>query len=225
MKLIVKICGLSSAETVDAALDAGADMIGLVFFPKSPRFIGLDQAAALAARARGRAETVALTVDMDDDGIAAIVMAVAPDWLQLHGRETPERVAEIGRRFGRRTMKAVHVSEAADLKAADAYRTVADRLLLDAKPPKDAVLPGGNGAPFDWTLLKGFDPGRPYLLSGGLDAANVAEALAISLAPGVDVSSGVETAPGQKSPDLIRAFIKAARGAARKPAEAERIAS
>jgi phosphoribosylanthranilate isomerase len=214
MNPIIKICGLSTEETLDAALDAGADMVGLVFFPKSPRFIGLDRAAAIAGRARGRAEVVALSVDMDDDAMAALVETVKPDWLQLHGRETPERVAALKARFGRKVMKAIHVSETSDLAAAAAYAAVADRLLLDAKPPKDAILPGGNGAPFDWTILRGFDPGVVWLLSGGLDPENVGEALRVSGAPGVDVSSGVETAPGKKSPDLIRAFIRAARGAA-----------
>jgi phosphoribosylanthranilate isomerase len=225
MDLTVKICGLSTEETLDAALDAGADMVGLVFFPKSPRFVGLDRAAGLAARARKRAEVVALSVDMDDAGMAALVEAVKPDWLQLHGKETPARVADLKARFGRRTMKALLVSDRADLAAADAYASVADRLLLDAKPPKDAVLPGGNGRPFDWTILAGFDPGIGWLLSGGLDPGNVAEALAVSGARGVDVSSGVETAPGRKSPDLIRAFIAAARKAAARPLRQERIAS
>jgi phosphoribosylanthranilate isomerase len=226
MDLIVKICGLSTEETLDAALDAGADMIGLVFFPKSPRFVGLDRAATLAARARKRAEVVALSVDMDDAGMAALVETVKPDWLQLHGRETPERVAALKQRFGLRTMKAILVSDPADLAAADAYASVADRLLLDAKPPKDAILPGGNGRPFDWTILKDFEPGVGWLLSGGLDVGNVGEALAVSGARGVDVSSGVEIAPGRKSPDLIRAFIAAARKAAATPLRRnERVAS
>jgi phosphoribosylanthranilate isomerase len=211
MDLIVKICGLSTEETLDAALDAGADMVGFVFFPPSPRFVGVDRAAALARRAQGQAEVVALTVDMDDAGLGEIVERVAPDWLQLHGRETPERVAAVKKRFGRKVMKAVGVRDASDLVTVGTYRTVADRLLLDAKPPEDAVLPGGNGAPFDWRLLKGFDAGLAYLLSGGLDPGNVVEALRVTRAPGVDVSSGVETSPGVKDPDLIRAFIAAAR--------------
>lgn len=224
MSLTVKICGLSTEETLDAALDAGADMIGLVFFPKSPRFLQPARAAVLASRARGRAEVVALVVDMDDAGLATVAETVRPDWIQMHGRETPERVAAIGKRHGVKTMKAIHVSDAADLAAADAYRGVADRLLLDAKPPKGAVLPGGNGAAFDWTILRGFAPGLPWMLSGGLDAANVGTALSVSRAPGVDVSSGVETAPGKKDPALIRTFILAARAAA--PARSqERIAS
>ena len=224
MDLIVKICGLSTEATLGAALDAGADMVGFVFFPKSPRFVSLDVAKALAAKARGRAEIAALVVDLDDAALAAIVEAVRPDWLQLHGREMPERVAAIKARFGIKTMKAVGVSAASDLAAAARYATVADRLLLDAKPPKGAVLPGGNGAPFDWRLLAGFRPAVPYLLSGGLSPANVGEALAITGAPGVDVSSGVETAPGTKDADLIRAFIRNARRAA-KARVPERVAS
>jgi phosphoribosylanthranilate isomerase len=223
MSLTVKICGLSTEETLDAALDAGADMIGLVFFPKSPRFLQPARAATLAARARGRAEVVALVVDMDDAGLDAVATAVRPDWIQMHGKETPERAAGIGKRHGVRVMKAIHVSEAADLATANAFRRAADRLLLDAKPPKGAVLPGGNGAAFDWTILRGFDPGLPWMLSGGLDPANVGEALRISRAPGVDVSSGVETAPGKKDAGLIRAFIGAARAA--EPSGRERIAS
>lgn len=218
MSLIVKICGLSTEETLDAALAAGADMVGLNFFPPSPRFIPLDTARRLAARARGRAEIVALCVGMDDADLSEIVAAVKPDWLQLHGKDSPERTAAV-RRFPAKVMKAVHIATAADLAAARAYADAADRLLLDATPPKGAVLPGGNGAPFDWTLLRGFRPAKPYLLSGGLTPGNVAEAIRISGAPGVDVSSGVETAPGRKDPDLIRAFIAAAR-AARMPERA-----
>jgi phosphoribosylanthranilate isomerase len=150
--------------------------------------------------------------------MAAMVETVRPDWLQLHGREPPERVAALNKRFGIKTMKAIHVGEAADLADAAPYAGVADRILLDAKPPAGAILPGGNGAVFDWTMLRGFDPGVTWLLSGGLDAGNVGEALRISAAPGVDVSSGVETAPGRKSPDLIRAFVAAARRAAMAPA-------
>ncbi len=223
--LIVKICGLSTEPTLDAALAAGADMVGLVFFPKSPRFVGLREAEALAERARGTAEVVALTVDMDDAGLAEIVQAVRPDWIQLHGKETPERVSAIRSRFGVRTMKAIHVSERADLALAQSYAGIADRLLLDAKPPKGALLPGGNGAPFDWTILGGYHAPLPYLLSGGLAIVNVAEALRISGAPGVDVSSGVETAPGRKDPNLIRAFIAAARTAAAVGALQQRVAS
>jgi phosphoribosylanthranilate isomerase len=214
MGLIVKICGLSSEETVDAALDAGADMIGLVLFPKSPRYVALARAADLAARARGRAEIVALTVDMDDGDIAKVAETLKPDWLQMHGSESVEAVAAARSSSGVRVMKALPVSMPADLERASRYAAVADRLLLDAKPPKGADRPGGHGRSFDWTLLRGFAAPRPYLLSGGLTPQNVEEAVRVSGAPGVDVSSGVETAPGNKDPDLIRAFIAAARRAA-----------
>ena len=223
MSLIVKICGLSTEETLDAALDAGADMIGINFFPPSPRFVSLDTGRRLAERARGRAEIVALSVDMDDAGLAEIVDALRPDWLQLHGKDSPERTAAVRARFPAKVMKAMHVAVAADLMRAADYAEAADRILLDATPPKGATRPGGLGKPFDWTILRGFRPAKPYLLSGGLTPRNVGEALRISGAPGVDVSSGVETSPGRKDPDLIRAFIAAARRAA--VAEPERAAS
>ena len=178
MTSTVKICGLATAATLEAALDAGADMVGLVFFAKSPRFVGLDHAHELAAQARERAKVVALTVDADDDLLAAIVRVVGPDMLQLHGRETPQRVAAIKQTHSLPTMKAVGVSEAADFARARDYENVADWLLIDAKPPKDAVLPGGNGRPFDWRLARGFAPKIPWLLSGGLDPNNVGEAIA-----------------------------------------------
>jgi phosphoribosylanthranilate isomerase len=212
MSVIVKICGLSTEETVDAALRAGADMIGFVFFPKSPRAVSLERAAALAERVRGRAEIVALTVDMDDAGLAAMIAAVKPDWIQLHGGESAARVAEVRARFGLKVMKALGVSGAEDVARVPAYAEVADRLLLDAKPPKGADRPGGNGVSFDWRLLGALDPGLSYMLSGGLDPDNVAGALALAQPPGIDVSSGVESAPGIKDPDRIRAFIAAIRG-------------
>ena len=211
--VLVKICGLSTAETLEAALEAGADMIGLNFFPKSPRAVSLEAGAALAARVRGRAEIVALTVDMDDAGIDAIVDAVRPDWLQLHGRETPARVAALQDRTGLGVLMAIGIHTADDLAAIPAYAAVADSLLLDAKAPVGALLPGGNGVPFDWSLLDGIDPALPYMLSGGLDPDTVAAALARTGARGVDVSSGVETAPGVKDAGRIRAFIAAVRGA------------
>jgi len=214
MKLIVKICGLTTEEALDAAIAAGADMVGFVFFPPSPRYLTLERATALAARARGRAEIVALTVDAPDRGLEDIVESVRPDWLQLHGNEAPDRVRALKKRFARRMIKAIGVREPGDLVVAGRYRAVADRLLLDAKPPKDATLPGGNGAVFDWTILEDFEPGLPFLLSGGLDPSNVGTAIRMARAPGVDVSSGVETAPGKKDPALIRAFIAAARRAA-----------
>jgi phosphoribosylanthranilate isomerase len=207
----IKICGLATAATLEAALDAGADMVGLVFFAKSPRFVGLDHAHELADQARDRAKIVALTVDAEDDLLAAIVRVVGPDMLQLHGRETPQRVAAIKRAFALPAMKAIGVSEAADFARAHDYESVADGLLIDAKPPKDAVLPGGNGRPFDWRLARGFAPKIPWLLSGGLDAENVGEAIARSGARGVDVSSGVERAPGVKDEKKIAAFAAAAR--------------
>jgi phosphoribosylanthranilate isomerase len=214
MSLIVKICGLSTPETIDAALRANADMIGLNFFPPSPRFVTPEQAAPLAERARGRAAVTVLTVDMDEEGIAEIVATVRPDWLQFHGHEPPEQVRELKRRFGLPAMKAIGIREASDLAQADAYRSVADGLLLDAKPPKGATRPGGNAVAFDWTILDGFDPGMPWMLSGGLDPGNVGEAVRVARPPGLDVSSGVESAPGIKDPALIAAFVAAARAAA-----------
>jgi phosphoribosylanthranilate isomerase len=213
-RAIIKICGLSTAPTLEAALEAGAEIVGFVFFDRSPRHLSLDQARALARLARGRAEIAALTVDASNETLGAIVEAVAPDHLQLHGREPPARLADLRRMFGSsRVIKAIGVSNADDLAAAAAYADVADRLLFDAKAPKDARLPGGNGVAFDWRLLAGLDLQRPYLLSGGLDAGNVAEAIAITGARGVDVSSGVERAPGIKDAAKIEAFVAAARAA------------
>jgi phosphoribosylanthranilate isomerase len=219
MTPIAKICGLSSATTLDAALAAGATMVGFVFFPKSPRNIGYEQARALGAQVRGRARIVALTVDADDDALARIVEWLSPDILQLHGRETPSRVTEIHQRFGRPTMKAIGVAAPADFAAAAPFDGVADFLLIDAKPAKNALLPGGNGLAFDWALARDFRPRTPWLLSGGLDPDNVAEAITLTGARGVDVSSGVESAPGVKDESKIRAFIAAARGAFQRAAE------
>ncbi|MBB3931243.1 phosphoribosylanthranilate isomerase [Kaistia hirudinis] len=212
MSVIVKICGLSTEDTLDAALDAGADMVAFNFFPKSPRFVTPARAAALAGRVRGRAEIVALTVDLDEAALAEIVETVRPDWLQLHGRETPEAVAAVQDCFGLGVLKALGISDAADVAAVAAFAGVADRLLLDAKAPKGAALPGGNGLSFDWSLLDGLDADLPYMLAGGLDPSNVGIALAETRAIGVDASSGVESAPGVKDPERIRAFIAAARG-------------
>ena len=212
MQPIVKICGLKTPETLAAALDAGADMVGFVFFPKSPRHIDLATAEVLGRQAQGKALKVALTVDADDAALAAIVAALNPDLLQLHGHESPERVAAIRARFGLPVMKAIGVAHADDLKDVQAFAAVADRLLFDAKPPKDAAHPGGNGLAFDWSLLTGLDLSIPSMVSGGLDPANVAEALRRTKAQGVDVSSGVETAPGQKDPAKITAFVRVAKG-------------
>ena len=213
MKPTVKICGLSTATTLDAALEAGADMVGFVFFPKSPRHIDWATARALGRQARGHATIVALSVDADDDTLKRIVDALSPDLMQLHGSETPERVKEIGELCARPTMKAIGVAARADLAQAGPYEGVADTLLIDAKPPRGAALPGGNGRPFDWSLTRDFHARGPWLLSGGLDPDTVAAAIALSQARGVDVSSGVESAPGVKDPARIRAFVAAARRA------------
>ena len=213
MSLIIKICGLKTPETLEAAIAAGADWVGFVFFAKSPRNVLLDEAKVLGQIVGSRAKKVALSVDADDTALADIEKALTPDLHQLHGHETPEHVAAIRARFGRPVIKAVGIAEAADLEAARAYETAADWLLLDAKPPKNAALPGGNGLPFDWQLLAGLDLQKPFMVSGGLDPSNVGEAIAISHPAGVDVSSGVEAAPGIKDPAKIRAFIEAARRA------------
>ena len=211
MSLIVKICGLSTRETLDVALQAGADMVGFVFFPASPRHIGLNIARDLGRQARGRALKVALTVDADDATLANIVEALQPDILQLHGKETVARLRDIKQIFGLPVMKAIAVETPADLAALPGYAAVADRILFDARAPKEATRPGGLGAVFDWHLLENLDLKRPFMVSGGLDAGNVAEAVRVSRAGGVDVSSGVEGAPGVKDPEMIRAFIRAAR--------------
>jgi phosphoribosylanthranilate isomerase len=211
MPLTVKICGLSTPQAVDVALESGADLVGFVFFAPSPRHLAFDAARALGSCVQGRAGKVALTVDADDEMLRAVVEALKPDLLQLHGKETPERVAAVRARFGLPVMKALPIAERRDLAPIRDYAKVADRLIFDARAPQDATRPGGLGQPFDWTLLKGIDPGIPFMLSGGLDAGNVAEALRITRAPGVDVSSGVERTPGEKDADKIRAFICAAR--------------
>jgi phosphoribosylanthranilate isomerase len=211
MPLLVKICGLKTPEALDTALEFGADLVGFVFFGPSPRHLGLPAARALGERVKGRAGKVALTVDADNETLGAIVKALKPDMLQLHGSEPPERVAAVRARFGVPVMKALPVAERRDLAPIGIYAKVADWLIFDARAPQDATRPGGLGQPFDWTLLKGIDASVPFMLSGGLDAGNVAEALRITRAPGVDVSSGVERAPGEKDPDKIRAFIRAAR--------------
>lgn len=216
MTLQIKICGLRETMALDAALESGADMVGFVFYPPSPRHVRPAQAAALAKRARGRAAIVALAVDASDGELADIVATLGPDLLQLHGAESPERVAAIRRRFGPPVMKAIRVADAADLAGVGAFVAVADRILFDAKPPASLseALPGGNGLAFDWRLLAGLDLTTDFMLSGGLDAGNVATALAITGAQAVDVSSGVESAPGVKDPEKIRAFVRAARQAA-----------
>lgn len=212
MSTRVKICGLSTPATLAAALEAGADWIGLVRFPRSPRHVDLAAARALSRQARGRAERVVLLVDADDAEVAAVIEAIDPDLIQLHGSESPERVAAIGRLTGRSVMKALGIAGPADLDRIPAYARVADRLLLDAKPAPGAALPGGNGRAFDWDLLAGADLPLGWMLSGGLDADTVAAALARTGATAVDISSGVESAPGVKDPARIAAFVAAARG-------------
>jgi phosphoribosylanthranilate isomerase len=219
MTLLVKICGLKTPEALDVALEAGADMVGFVFFAPSPRSVGFEAARALGARVRGRAQKVALSVDANNEQLAAMIEAIAPDMLQLHGKEPPERVAMVRGRFGLPVMKALPIAERTDLSPIRLYDKVADRLLFDARAPRGATRPGGLGKRFDWQLLENLKAVVPFMLSGGLDAGNVAEALRITRASGVDVSSGVEREPGEKDPAKIRAFIAAVRAADRVLAE------
>jgi phosphoribosylanthranilate isomerase len=216
--LLIKICGLSTRESLEAALDAGADMVGFVFHPKSPRNVSLDQAAALRAHVAERARVVALVVDAADAQLAAIRAVVQPDMFQFHGRETFERIREVRAILGLPVMKAIGVASAADLAPLSGYAGVADTLLLDAKPPADAAYPGGHGKTFDWQVLCSLPPSLPFMLSGGLTPENLGAAIrtvrgmGLALA-GVDVSSGVESAPGVKDTAKIRAFIASAREA------------
>jgi phosphoribosylanthranilate isomerase len=210
MAVLVKICGINSAEAADAAVRAGADFAGLVFHPKSPRHLALDAARALAERMRGRIHLVALVADADDATIAAVLHAVQPTYLQLHGRETPRRTGEIRARFGLPVIKAIAIAGPEDFAAVAEYEIAADVLLFDAKAP-EGIRPGGHGVPFDWQLIRGRSFSRPWLLAGGLSPSNVARAIAGAGAPGVDVSSGVEIAPGVKSAALIAEFVSAAR--------------
>jgi phosphoribosylanthranilate isomerase len=213
MPLDIKICGLSTPETVASALDGGASHVGFIFFPKSPRNVTPGEAGRLREAARGRASAVAVTVDADDAFLDAIVASMRPDMLQLHGHETPARLAEVKARHHLPVMKAMPVREASDLAALESYRGIADRFLFDARPPAGAELPGGNGVAFDWRILAGLDPALDYMLSGGLNAANIGDALKIARPPGIDVSSGVESAPGVKDTRLIEEFFRAVRTA------------
>jgi phosphoribosylanthranilate isomerase len=207
----VKICGLMTLEAVYAAVEAGADRVGFVFFGPSPRNLDTSVAAELMTHVPPHVTKVALTVDADEALLEDIVTNTSVDLLQLHGSETSRHVADLKVRFGLPVMKMISVSEAADLAAVAPYEGIADKLLFDAKPPKDATRPGGNALAFDWKILRGFDAPMPWMLAGGLDAENVAEAVRVSGAPEVDVSSGVEDAPGLKNGDKIRAFIRAAK--------------
>lgn len=215
MPLDIKICGLSTPETVNAALAGGASHVGFIFFEKSPRHVSPEQAGRLRQLALGKAKAVAVTVDAEDDALDTIVAAMAPDMLQLHGKETPERVAAVKARHGLPVMKALAIGEAADLARVTPYLGVADRMLLDAKPPKGSDLPGGNGVSFDWSLLSRLPEATDYLLSGGLDAGNVATALRLAEPPGLDISSGVERAPGVKDEGRIARFFAAVEAARR----------
>lgn len=214
---IVKICGLTTPDDVDAAVQAGARYLGFVFFAKSPRAVTTDSAAALALRVPPGVMRVGLFVNADDDFLASVLDHVALDMIQMHGTESPARVAAVKARFGLPVMKAVGVSSPQDLDALWDYGLVADQLLVDAKPPKEAALPGGNGVAFDWRLLVGRKWLKPWMLAGGLTPDNVAQAIRLTAAQAVDVSSGVERAPGVKDPALIRAFVAAASGAADVP--------
>jgi len=210
MTVAAKICGISTIAALDAALDGGAQYVGLVFFPRSPRNVTPDQAAALAARAPADVTVVGLLVDPDDATLAGIAAKSRIDLWQLHGRETPDRVSQIKRDTNKPVMKAISVAGADDVARADAYLGAADWLLFDAKPPPDlkGAMPGGNALAFDWQLLGGRTWPCPWMLSGGLDPDNVAQAVGISGAHAVDVSSGVESVPGVKDPDRIWAFLK-----------------
>ncbi|MGL4311131.1 MAG: phosphoribosylanthranilate isomerase [Paracoccaceae bacterium] len=210
----IKICGLTQAADVEAAVGAGAAYLGFVFFPKSPRNVLVPQAASLALTVPSGVAKVALTVDADDATLDAIVDIVPVDMLQLHGSESPDRVAEVRARYGLPVMKAVGIAGEADLPKLMDYSLVSDQILVDAKPPRGSALPGGNGLAFDWRLLVGRHWLRPWMLAGGLTPENVAEAIRLTGARQVDVSSGVESAPGVKDRDRITAFARAARGEA-----------
>lgn len=210
MKTRVKICGLTRPETVSAAVEAGAAYVGFVFFPKSPRHVDIEAARDLAVNVPMGVAKVALIVDADDAATDAILDRVPIDMLQLHGSETPERVADLRRRTGLPVMKAIGISEAADVEKIDRFSGVADQILVDAKPPAGGDLPGGNGLSFDWRLVANRRWAVPWMLAGGLTPENVAEAIALTGARQVDVSSGVERAPGVKDEALIRAFLKSA---------------
>jgi phosphoribosylanthranilate isomerase len=213
MSVRVKICGIKDEVALYAAVESRADLVGFVFYPPSPRYVALDAAAPLAEYVRGMAASVALLVDPDDALIDEIAAAVNPDMFQLHGSETPDRVREVRARTGKPVMKAIKIATTTDAEAALAYRDAADLILFDTKPAAGAMLPGGNGVPFDWRLLETVKQQVPFALSGGLTPENVAEAIRVTGARIVDVSSGVETRPGEKSPELIRRFLQAAKAA------------
>lgn len=210
--LIIKICGIKTHDLLDAAIDAGADMVGFMHFVRSPRHVTIEDLAGLISAARGRVESCVVLVNPDNSCVAEVA-ALGPDWIQLHGPETPHRVEAIRSEAGVEIMKALPIGSAEDVAQVEKFVDVADRILLDAKPPKGAERPGGHGASFDWNLLKALDPSIPFMLSGGLTPDNVAEAIKAVSPFGVDVSSGVERAPGEKDKRLIEAFIRNARAA------------
>jgi phosphoribosylanthranilate isomerase len=213
MAILVKICGINSVEAADAAVRAHADFVGLNFHPKSPRFVAPEQAQSLAARMRHRTKLVALVVDPTDEMLAGVVTVTRPDYIQLHGAETPARVAAIRSRFNLPVIKVLPIAEPADFASLVAYEESADMMLFDARPPSGADRTGGHGAAFDWQILRGRKFSRPWMLAGGLTPDNVARAIVVSEAPGVDTASGVESAPGRKDADKIAAFVTAARNA------------
>lgn len=211
--LIVKICGIKTLDLLDAAIEAGADMIGFMHFARSPRHVSIEDLATLISAARGRVESCVVLVNPDNSCVAEVA-ALGPDWIQLHGPESPARVAAIKAEAGVEIMKALPIGSADDVAKVKDFVDAADRILVDAKPPKGADRPGGLGESFDWTLLKALDPSIPFMLSGGLTPDNVADAIRSVRPMGIDVSSGVETAPGVKDKRLIEAFIRNARSVA-----------
>lgn len=210
---LIKICGLTTPETLEAAIEAGADLVGFVRYEKSPRHIDLAKGTRLSAKVKGRAKRVVLTVNATDEELDEVMRAFSPDILQLHGAESPQRVRDIAKRYNLPILKAIGIENAADIEVIERYRDATDYLLLDAKPVPGAVLPGGNGLTFDWKLVSNLDPSIRFMLSGGLTPDNVAEAIAETHVKAVDVSSGVESAPGVKDVGKIKAFIAAARQA------------
>lgn len=214
----VKICGLKTEETLAAALAGGATHVGFIFFPRSPRYVEPARAAELRKAALGRAAAVAVTVDADDTLLDRIVSQMRPDMLQLHGRETPARARDVRARYGLPVMKALPLGAGGDLDAVGPFAGVVDRFLFDARPPAGSELPGGNGVAFDWRILSGLDASVDYMLSGGLNAGNIGEALRLARPPGIDVSSGVESSPGVKEAALIDGFFRAVRAARGKSA-------
>lgn len=206
----IKICGLSTIESVDAVIAAGATHVGFIFFEKSPRNVTPETAAILSNHAQAHGlKSVAVTVNADDAGLDQIISTMKPDILQLHGSETPERAAAVKAKYGLPILKAFAVSSANDLKKIDAFKGIADGFLFDAKPPAGSDLPGGNGVSFDWSLLSALDPSVQYMLSGGLNAENVGDAIVTAAPPGLDLSSGVESAPGKKDLGLIKSLFAA----------------